>query len=957
MQIKKRTHIIYCLKYLIYAACFILSACHARYPEKIQQSSSSPENHYAAVDSLIKSISNDTTALMNYLALSVSTGDQYAEMSVYDKLGTYYVHNYLYNKAIDYHKSYLEAARLSRNLFHIIRALNNLAYDYAQTQSYNESAEYYFQALSQTNEPGEQKQMLLQTEIGRILNGLGEIYLYINQPDEAMNYFSKAWQEIQSNNSEGRATILQNMGVVYEYVKQYDSAHVFYQKSLEYHIKSNSNSGLNNCFWQMGNLYMIEEDYENALVYLESAYNSLLPTSDKLNRLKVTISLGEVNVKKGNYSKAEAYLNDACRVSGELNLSAYLGKTFFLLSELHRMQGKLTLALEERSLSDEYSKAFIQERNTNLIMSHRLSYEKERNKKEMHRLAGQHQIEKEKTRKALTLTFLFIILLIFIIFILIQNIRLRRQNNLTSLQLEKIRSGYYTKISAELKTAASIIIGQVDRLKRNLQKDKTDYPIEMEILLRQSNDLLQLINEIASLDNLQKNNQSDKVIKGNIIPYLRYLYECFAPMAETKRIAYTFQSNVSEIYLDYMPEYLRMVMHNLLYNTMKRCTEHNHIKVSVNYEMKKNDYSIEVFCNGTGLNQKDIPHVFDSNLQVTDTKTEDHNAGVELTITTQLIKKMNGTINIKNGEFNNTIITVNLPIHNGKVPLIGDPIIIRKHPGNKRLFIPENPHSQNSDVEKPVVLIVEENRDMSYYLISVLKDKYFVLTERNGEDAIKTAQEKIPDLIIADTVLSGVDGFQLCKRIKNSASTNHKPIVLLTFIHSKEVRIKGIEYGADAFLLKPVNEEELLVVMDQLLATRKQLREKYNPFVRVNANREEKTAVSNNENIEFLEMVTNQIYKELTNTESIIEKLFSEVCLSSSQLNRKIKAITGLTTSNYILKTRLNKAKKLLTISQKPIGDIATECGFNDFAYFSRSFKKEFGMTPTTFQRIPQSAN
>lgn len=255
------------------------------------------------------------------------------------------------------------------------------------------------------------------------------------------------------------------------------------------------------------------------------------------------------------------------------------------------------------------------------------------------------------------------------------------------------------------------------------------------------------------------------------------------------------------------------------------------------------------------------------------------------------------------------------------------------------------------------MLIVEGNRDMSYYLISVLKEKYILLTDRNGEDAIKTAQEKIPDLIISDAMLPVLDGFQLCKKIKNSLITNHIPVILLTSNHTKEERIKGIEYGADAFLSKPVYEEELLVVMDQLLSTRKQLKEKYNPFVRVNANREEKITVGNNENIEFLERVTNHIYKELTNTENIIEKISSEVCLSSSQLNRKIKAITGMTTSNYVLKTRLNKAKKMLTISQKPIGDIATECGFNDFAYFSRSFKKEFGMTPTTFQRIPQSAN
>jgi len=123
--------------------------------------------------------------------------------------------------------------------------------------------------------------------------------------------------------------------------------------------------------------------------------------------------------------------------------------------------------------------------------------------------------------------------------------------------------------------------------------------------------------------------------------------------------------------------------------------------------------------------------------------------------------------------------------------------------------------------------------------------------------------------------------------------------------------------------------------------------------MRMNTPPEEKNMNGNNVNLDFLQRVTNLIYKELTNTENIIEKISSEVCLSTSQLNRKMKALSGLTTSNYILKTRLNKAKKILTLTHKPIGEIAMECGFNDFAYFSRSFKKEFGMTPTSFQRIP----
>jgi two-component system sensor histidine kinase ChiS len=269
----------------------------------------------------------------------------------------------------------------------------------------------------------------------------------------------------------------------------------------------------------------------------------------------------------------------------------------------------------------------------------------------------------------------------------------------------------------------------------------------------------------------------------------------------------------------------------------------------------------------------------------------------------------------------------------------------------------ENNLSKKQDLkDKPIVLIIEDNRDMNYYLTTILKDKYNVIIEANSEKGIITAKNKIPDIIVSDVSLPGMECYRSCKEIKNSHITSHIPIILLTVSDSKEERVKSIKSGADAFLVKPVYEAELTAVIDRLLSTRRQIKDKYSPIKQLNTQGVVYDK-GNEANIEFINRVIDLIYKDITNTENIIDNIASEVCLSPSQLNRKIKAITGMTTSNFVLKTRLNRAKKLLTVTQKPIGDIAMECGFNDFAYFSRSFKKEFGMTPTTFQRLPHSAN
>lgn len=939
-------------KHLAPVFCFILISCHQPHADKFLQPFSAPEEHQTTIDLLVKSISSDTAALENYLILSISTHDKYAEMIVYKELGAYYSNSYAYKKAIDYHLSYLETARSSENALHEIKALNYLAQDFAQIRAYDASAYYYFKALSLINRLQIEVDSTVHSEKAKTMNGIGEIYFSVNQPDEAMNYFRDAIRPATySHNLENLATTVKNIGTVYEWNKQYDSAHIFYERALDYHIIANSFSGINNCFWHIGNVYMVEGDYKNASVYLESAYNSLLPTSDQLNKLNVTLSLGELNIHTGNYFKSEYYLQNALTVAEKYSLSGYLEKCYFYLSELPKLQNKNALSMKERSISEVFAKTFNKEKVSNKIMIHRLNYEKQIKNEEMSVLTIQHQIKEEKLKKTLNATFRSITLLIFIIFIIILYFRLKRKKGRKILQMEEIKSEFYTKISQELMTPAGIITGLAERLRKTLQVISTDYAIEMDILSRQSENLFLLINEINSLNYLQEENKQNKVVNANIISYLKYLYECFYPLAETKKIDYVFFGNVSEICIDYWPEYMRMVMHTLLYHATTNSPEQSNITVSVLCDRKKKYYTIEVFYNGTKHSQDDHSQSF---FEKSNKSTAYSYIGIKLTLIKQLIEKMKGTIVVKDYNMNNAAFILNLPIQHCHFPQTDESVTIRKQiTDNKLSLVPTHTQSQIENNDRPIVLIVGENKDMNFYLTSILKDKYVLLTEIDGKNAIKTAQEKIPDLIISDVLLPLVDGYQLCKEIKNQLSTNHIPIILLTLIHSKEGRIRGIAYGADAFLSTPVYEEELLAVMEQLLSTRRQLREKYSPFMRMNTPPEEKNMNGNNVNLDFLQRVTNLIYKELTNTENIIEKISSEVCLSTSQLNRKMKALSGLTTSNYILKTRLNKAKKMLTLTHKPIGEIAMECGFNDFAYFSRSFKKEFGMTPTSFQRIP----
>ena len=948
-------------KLLIFALYLIVIACTTENntPSDLSQPTDNKSTNYNVIDSLLNRISKDTLALTNYLTLAKSTGDKYAEMTTYNTLGRYHLDNYSFLKAIEYHKSYLDIAERSDNSLQLIKALNTLANDYNYIYALNESSEYYFKALAQFGKIEENSDKITQSEKAVTLNGLGIIYLQSDQPDEAMTYFKESLNiNNRHKNIEGEAINHLNIGSVFKQQMQYDSANYYFSKSLDNNIKINSVSGISKCFEHIGNLHMTMGDNESASVYLESAYNTLHHTADRLNWLDACFSLGNLNIKKGNFDDAEHYLHEGLKAANELSMPNYLERAHRLLSELHKKQGNASAALEEHSISDMYGNAFRNSRSINRITNHRVNYEKELNEAELNTLAEHHKIVEKRKQNSINTILLIVLVLIGFFIILIQNYKLRIRQKEVALQLEKLKSSFYINISQEFKTPVNIIIGLVERLKNNfLSKGSNPDLVDLDILSRQSENLYLLIDEITTIATVQENEKLIKKVNGNIIAYLQYLFECFSTLAETKRIEYVFSCNVSELYMDYVPEYLRIIMNNLLSNAIKYSSESGTIKVNVNCDNSNKVCKVEVSDTGEGISEKDIPYIFNMFYQGANGRSKQNGSGIGLSFTKRLIEKLEGSIEVNSEWGKGTQFTFTLPIINDHMLQPDNSITIHHSPLYDTVTLEYTQPLQSHDSEKPVLLVVGENSDMNYYLTSVLRDKYNLLMAPNAKAAIQTANDKIPDLIVSDVIMSRMNGYDLCREVKNADATNHIPIILLSTINTKEERIEGFRCGADAILSKPVYEDELMVIIDQLLTTRKQIRDKYEQIMTNIDKRNDYNEVKNDVNVEFLKRVTDIVYKEIEHADNIIEILASEVCLSSSQLNRKIKAITGMTTTNYILKVRLNKAKKHLIKSQKPIGDIAMECGFNDFAYFSRSFKKEFGMTPTSFQRLPHSVN
>jgi YesN/AraC family two-component response regulator len=250
----------------------------------------------------------------------------------------------------------------------------------------------------------------------------------------------------------------------------------------------------------------------------------------------------------------------------------------------------------------------------------------------------------------------------------------------------------------------------------------------------------------------------------------------------------------------------------------------------------------------------------------------------------------------------------------------------------------------------PLVLIVEDNRDIALYIKSLLMYKYNIITARNGKEGLEEAERCIPDLVITDLMMPLKDGYQLVSEMKQNRLLNHIPIIMITAKATDVDRIKSLSYGVEAFIQKPFQEQELLIRIENIFENRRILKERYmNTITRSNS----ENKLDNDANLEFLQIITSIIHSEINNPELNSSYLADKMAMSISQLSRKINGITGYSTISYVLKLKLNKAKKMLADESILISEVSDACGFYDASYFSRIFKKEFGVSPSHYQKMP----
>ena len=532
--------------------------------------------------------------------------------------------------------------------------------------------------------------------------------------------------------------------------------------------------------------------------------------------------------------------------------------------------------------------------------------------------------------------------------------------------INQLRLRFFTNISHEFRTPLTLIIDPLEELMKHLKDDKNTMNT-LKIINRNAQRLLHLINQLIYFRRIETGKLTLRVSKGSLPVFLNSIFESFKDLAHHQVIDYQFiiGKEPGETWFD--SEKLENIFYNILSNAFKYTPPAGKISMEVSFEEHDSlefidlpYVCIKVIDSGKGIVKEHLPYVFDRFYQVESNKhdAEMTSSGIGLALTHEIIKALHGEIQVESEPGKGSIFKVYLPYKRDRfeaheINQISVPIEVNLE--GRIDVLSEDIHALATDFEdedialedksKPMVLIVEDNFDLRNFLLQTLRTDYRTLGAGNGKEGLAMAKKYSPELIISDVMMPLMDGIELCSRLKKDIQTSHVPIILLTAKNMVESWVEGLETGADDYIPKPFNLQILQAKMNNLIESRRKLKRMFSNPDQLSPSEVTSNAVDE----EFLARACEVLEKNYAEPEFSASQFASEMFVSRSLLYKKIKAITDLNITDFINSYKLKKAIDLIKMSDRPISDIAFSVGFNDPKYFSRIFKKFYGMRPSEF--------
>jgi len=532
---------------------------------------------------------------------------------------------------------------------------------------------------------------------------------------------------------------------------------------------------------------------------------------------------------------------------------------------------------------------------------------------------------------------------------------------------------FFTNISHEFRTPLTLILGPIDKLRNKSTLDK-ETKSTLDLINRNAERLLHLINQLMDFRKIEKGKINLHVQQGNIREFMQQIIFAFNELSEQRNINLDFSCPILDADIWFDHEKLENVLYNLLSNAFKYTPEYGKIWVYLNLSEKehlregkhenhnggkKKYLNIEVGDTGIGIENEKLPYIFKRFYQVNNEKESPSGSGIGLALTRELVKIHHGNITVESTPKKGTVFSIHIPcskefyaeedISDKKVTAVDLNTQISQL--KNLLELQKKSDSAAKEIEfinqpdRPLILVVEDNIELRDFLASRLNEEYNILLAADGLEAYEKVLDEDPDLIVSDIMMPVSDGLELCQRIKGNISTCHIPVILLTARESIQNQIEGLRTGADDYVPKPFHFELLATRIKNLIVSRRNLRQLFSQTLSVTS--EEIT--TNPTDQKFLQQALDLVSDNIDNSDFGVSDFAASMCVSRSLLHKKLTALTDQSASDFINTVRLKRSKEIMMTGSYNVSEVAYSVGYSDPKYFSRLFRKHYGISPSEF--------
>lgn len=794
--------------------------------------------------------------------------------------------------------------------------------------------------------------------LSKLYSGMGSLYLGQKNYPKAKEYFHKSLKINQKIGfTLGESVNLLNLGNTCFKSREYDKAIDFTSRALMLKEKLHDMQGIQICNTNLGAIYANLGQAGKALEFHLKTLDYALKTNNKHELATAYINIGFDHFQSGHYQEAVRYSSLGLNISDELKNLHFQAEAVRILSESYPKLNNYSEAYRFQKLYKLYSDSIFKEQNSRTLKEIQEKYETAKKENEINALKISQNEQKLQLQNLRTRNLLFIALLLLISLGLVFFFYRNRVNRKISLRLKEIneqKSRFFANLSHEFRTPLTLMIGPAEKLLESASENERPW---LELIRRNASRLLFLDEQLLEFTRLDSGVQKLKLVSGNIILAARIIADSFNILAEKKQIHYEkiFPDEPVKMYFD--PDILEKTAGNLLSNAFKYTPEGKSITFRVITDFVDNEAVVRFIISDTGIG---IPAdrqemIFERFYQLIHHSGNTFTgAGIGLALTRELIELHHGAVNVESEEGKGSNFTITLPAGENKysreeldsvIQWDGSGELLRPVDTGEsftRENVPAPEENQNLKPENLTILLVEDNPDMRQYVRDILAVHYNVAEAADGDAGLAEAISLVPDLIVTDIMMDGMDGFELCNQLRDNKKVSHIPVIMLTALHTLPDRIKGLETGADDYLSKPFNGHELLARIRNLIQQRMMLKELFRQEFRI----EPSAPPVASADARFIGKLIGIVEKNMDNPDFDVNILSDSVGLSRSQLHRRLTAITGQPATGFIRTIRMKRAAQLLKQQSGNISEVMYAVGFDNLSYFSKCFREIYQVSP-----------